>query len=159
MHTLNKLFFALLIIAFSVSINAALITSTGTNVQFTFDDALLALFGTPVVSGDALYGHDLGALALNETGTYIREGENAGVAVTGSLNAINLNNAASTYVSNIMPTTPLSETVFDSPVSIWTAKANFNLLSDTTSLLVNIDSILRANIFSGANGSEKAYIG
>jgi hypothetical protein len=190
MHTLIKLFFTFLIIAFSASSHATLITSTGTNVQFTYDDMLLGLFGTPTVSGnslvfapsnftalqdgyiggaltqsnfvvkiDALSGHYLGALALNETGTYIREGANAGVSETGSLNAINLDNASSTYVSNILPTTPLSETMFESPSSIWTAKANFNLLPDTTSLLVNIDSILRAKIFSGSDGSETAYIG
>ncbi len=81
------------------------------------------------------------------------------MAVTGSLNAVNLNNASSTYVSSILPTAPFSETAFDSPASIWSAQANFNLLPDTSSLLVNIDSILRAKIFSGANGSETAYIG
>jgi hypothetical protein len=190
MHTLIKLFFAFLIIAFSASSHATLITSTGTSVQFTYDDALLGLFGTPIVSDnslvfapsnfnalqdgyiggaltqsnflvkiDALYGNHLGVLALNETGTYIREGVNAGVSGTGSLNAINLNNPSSTYVGKILPTTPFSETAFDSPSSIWTAKANFDLLPGTSSLLVNIDSILRAKIFSGADGSETAYIG
>jgi hypothetical protein len=190
MHTSIKLFFAFLIIAFSASSHATLITSTGTNVQFTYDDMLLGLFGTPTVSGnslifapsnftalqdgyiggaltessfevkiDALDGHHLGALALNETGTYIREGVNAGVSETGVLNAVSLDNASSTYVSNIQPTAPFSETAFDSPSSIWTAKANFDLLPGTSSLLVNIDNILRAKIFSGADGSETAYIG
>lgn len=190
MSKLIKIMFVFFILVFSSAGNATLITSIGTDVQFTYDDTLLGMFGAPFVSGDslvfmpsnftasratviggdltqsnfvvkidALVGHNLGALALNETGTYIREGANAGVAVTGSLNAVNLNNAASTYVSNILPTAPFSETAFGSPASLWTAQANINLLPGTSSLLVNIDSILRAKIFSGANGSETAYIG
>lgn len=34
--------------------NAAVVTLNGTNVDFTFDDSLLSLFGTPAVSGDSL---------------------------------------------------------------------------------------------------------
>src|ERR1035437_1967780 len=54
MSTLNKIFFAFLVIAFSGSSNAALITTSGNSVKFTYDDALLGLFGPPIVSGDSL---------------------------------------------------------------------------------------------------------
>ena len=54
MSTLIKIFFAFLVIAFSGSSNAALITTSGNSVKFTYDDSLLGLFGAPVVSGDSL---------------------------------------------------------------------------------------------------------
>ena len=54
MSTLNKIFFAFLVLVFSGSINAALITSSADHVQFTYDDALVGLFGLPIVSGDSL---------------------------------------------------------------------------------------------------------
>lgn len=54
MSTLNKIFFAFLVIAFSGSSHAALITTSGSSVQFTYDDSLVGLFGSPIVSGDSL---------------------------------------------------------------------------------------------------------
>lgn len=54
MSTLKKVFFALLVIAFSGSSNAALTTVDGLDVSFTYDDSMLGLFGTPTVSGDTL---------------------------------------------------------------------------------------------------------
>ena len=54
MPILNKIFFAFMVIAFSGSSNAALITTNGSNVSFTYDDSLLGFFGTPSVSGNSL---------------------------------------------------------------------------------------------------------
>ena len=112
-----------------------------------------------VVKIDSFNGHALDSIALNETGSYIREGANAGVAATGTLSATNLNAVPLTSVSNIMPTVPFSETVFSNPPGLWAAKANLIFSPDTSSVLINIDSILRAKIFKGADGSETVFIG
>jgi hypothetical protein len=56
MSILYKLFFAFMVIAFSGSSNAELITIDGSHVSFSYDDSQpdLAIFGAPTVSGDSL---------------------------------------------------------------------------------------------------------
>lgn len=42
------------VVALSLNANAAMVTLSGTTVDFTFDDSLLSIFGTPIVLGDKL---------------------------------------------------------------------------------------------------------
>ncbi len=171
MSTLNKLFFAFMIIAFSGSSNAALITIDGSDVSFTYDDSLLGLFGPASVSGNSLIfaptnfsasslasspynfasntfavtinslGNNISNVSLVESGTYIKLGGSADVAASGALTATDLTNSATT-ISNITPTTvPFSTTAFPFPVGNWTADANVNFV-DSFSVLANINNIL-----------------
>lgn len=55
MSTFNKILFAILVVAFSGSSNAALVTTNSTNVSFTYDDMLVDLFGPANVSGDSIF--------------------------------------------------------------------------------------------------------
>lgn len=55
MSTIYKIFFAFLVLAVSGAANAALVTTNGNTVSFTYDDLLVGLFGSPTVSGDSLF--------------------------------------------------------------------------------------------------------
>jgi hypothetical protein len=57
----------------SSAVPAAIITLNGTNVNFTYDDSLLGLFGAPTVSGDTIYftPTNIKAISLNGAGSVI----------------------------------------------------------------------------------------
>lgn len=171
MSTFNKILFAFMMIAFSGSSNAALITVNGNDVSFTYDDSLVGLFGTPSVSGNSLifaptnfsassttsspfdFTNSSFAVTINsldnyinnvslvESGNYIKIGGSADVVALGTLTTTDLTNTL-TSVSNITPTAVLfSTTAFPNPVGNWEAKANENLLN-SFSVLANINNIL-----------------
>lgn len=52
--TRGRRFTFILLLFFSLTSNAALVSLVGDDVTFTYDDALLGLFGTPTVSGNTL---------------------------------------------------------------------------------------------------------
>jgi hypothetical protein len=172
MSSFNKLLFTLAIVACSASSNAA--TIYGNNFSFTFEDSLSTLFGTPAVSGDSLIfapsdfsalslngngqaftsssfvvkiaslnNKSIDALALTETGDYLREGAGAKLAVGGELRAVDL---AHPFVSNVGKITsgPFVETEFGDDTANWEANASLAFSSDTTSIWVTIQNILRA---------------
>jgi hypothetical protein len=170
MSILYKLFFAFMIIAFSGSSNAALITIDGSDVSFTYDDSLLGLFGPASVSGNSLtfaptnfsassttsspfdftnssfavtinsLGNYINKISLVESGNYIKIGGSADVAASGSLTTIDLTNTLTSH-SNITPTAAFATTNFPNPVGNWKATANENLLN-SFSVLANINNIL-----------------
>jgi len=176
MPILNKIFFAFMVIAFSGSSNAALITTNGSNVSFTYDDSLLGLFGPASVSGNSLIfaptnfsasstisspfdftnssftvtinslGNYINKISLVESGNYIKLGGSADVTASGTLTTTDLTNTL-TSISNITPTVvPFATTDFQNPVGNWEAKANENVLN-SFSVLANINNILGTQKF------------
>jgi len=188
MSIFNKKLFVILLIAFSGSSNAALITTNGNTVSFTYDNLLVGLFGSPTVSGDSMFftpsnfkalrenvvggnlisstfsvrinslqGEAINSIALTEKGDYLLEGAKAKVAVVGELRAVNVADPFSTYSANITAASPFTETAFAGPTGKWTASAYLDL-PGTSSVIVSIENILRAKIFSGNAGDELAFI-
>jgi len=57
----------------SSALSAAMVTINGANVNFTYDDSLMALFGAPTVSGDIIYftPTNFKAISTNGAGSVI----------------------------------------------------------------------------------------
>jgi hypothetical protein len=169
MSTLNKLFFAFLVLAFSGSSNAS-VTTFGSSVKFTYDDSLAGLFSvsgdsltfTPsnfsatslglnggtfsdsnfAVQIDSLYGHVLESVALNEAGKYSLRGVGAEVLAIGSLSAVDLTGSNSFSNSGDIS---LDESGTASPSlnNAWTGNASLDLYK-STSVSVSIANLLIA---------------
>jgi len=188
MSVFKRKLFVFLVIVFSGSSNAALMTTTGNTVSFTYDDMLLGLFGSPTISGDSLFftpsnfkalrenkaggklvsstfsvridslqGGAINSVALTEKGDYLLEGAKAKVAVLGELRAVDVADPFTTYSANITSASPFTETAFTGPTGKWTASAYLDL-PGVSSVIVNIENILRAKIDRGNTGDELAFI-
>ena len=170
MSIFNKIFLAFMFFAFSGSINAALITSNGSNVSFSYDEALAGLIG---ISGDtlifwpqdfsvssenitgtvykdssfkvnisSLYGNAISSLALLQSGDYNREGSTASVVAKGTITTTDLTNNLNA-VGNIQGPANYAPTTFDGPIGLWKANANA-IFSNAFSVDALIHSILGA---------------
>ncbi|MEQ1620433.1 MAG: hypothetical protein ABL919_03430 [Methylococcales bacterium] len=188
MRIFNKTLLTFCVIVFSSISNAALVTTNGTDFSFTYDDLLIGRFGTPNITGNSLFfvptnhslvqenlsgskllksnftvtinslqGSKIDFVALNENGKYLLEGEKAGISLKGALTAIDAFDPFSGYESEIAPVAPFEQTEFDGPLGQWEASTLLDL-PDTTSVIVSIENILRAKIFSGNVGDELALI-
>jgi hypothetical protein len=72
-HMLLKTLACSALLLGSSAVPAAMITLNGTNVSFTYDDSIPSFFGTPMVSGDAIYftPTNFKAISLNGAGSVI----------------------------------------------------------------------------------------
>lgn len=172
MSTFNKLLFTLTIVACSASGNAATINGNNFSFSFEdsltnlfgtpsvsgdslifvpSDFSTLSLNGngqaftssTFVVNIASLNNKSINALALTETGDYLREGAGANLAVGGELRSVDL---ANPFVSNVSKITsgPFAETEFGDDTADWEANASLAFSPNTNSIRVTIQNILRA---------------
>ena len=172
MSILYKLFFAFMIIAFSGSSNAGMITIDGSDVSFTYDDSLLGFFGPATVSGNSLtfaptnfsassttsspfdftnssfavtinsLGNYINKISLVEKGNYIKIGGSADVAASGSLTTTDLTNTPSKQ--SVSDITPtVPFTTTAFPKPVGDWEATANEnLLNSFSVLANINNIL-----------------
>jgi hypothetical protein len=177
MFTFNKVFFAFMVVAFSGSGNAAMMTANGSDVSFTYDDSLVGLFGTPTVSGDSLFFAPVNFSASREgiTGTVYTDssfkvtvnslygntisklaltelGDYTKEGPTANVVAKGTLTAtdltnSKTSINKINSTAPFAPTTFDGPTGLWQAKADA-----TFSKSFSVEALIH-NILGARNGS------
>jgi hypothetical protein len=170
MKHVNKLAagFALLSQLFAGAAFAAPVTLLGTTVDFSFDDALLGLFGQPTVTGDSLYFTPTGfeATALNGSGfDLVKQTANikitahegydfSSLALSERGDYLRVGNGAKVAVSGqirvfdvMLPAVELTANILptsafqqtdDFITRNWTASAAANLASMSTASMVNL---------------------
>lgn len=145
---------------------AASVTLTGDNVDFTFDDTLLGLFGQPDVAGDTLFftpgdfvaksngtgyaltndtvnikvtahtGWSFGSVDLIEKGDYLLLGSGSAAYVTGQIRVFDTAMPLQDLTESIMPTTPLNATGFTT--INWLAGASVDVSAWDTAKTLNV---------------------
>lgn len=183
-HRCLQFFASAALLAAFVQPQAATVTLSGQDVDFTFDDTLVGPFGTPTVSDNTLSfapttftatalngtgavlvngtvnvtvtarGQDsrILRLALEERGSYIRDGETAEVAVTGELRATRL---PLEEIASLQPSSNFEPTGL--AVQDWEASAALDLKEwDASEVLATAQNIL---IVRSLAADDIAFIG
>ncbi len=128
-----------------------MVTLTGTNVSYTFDEETLGLFGSASLSGDDLFfaptnftassggvpfatqaihvtvsanaGYQLSAFSLAESGGYSRTGNDVTVGVTGTFGATDIEGTTGNYI----PMPIAADAPFDGATSSWSSLTAISL--------------------------------
>ena len=160
--------------------NAANVTLMGSTVDFTYDDTLLDLFGTPSVSGNTLYftpsnfkaeagngdydfthatvnikvtahtGWAFDDVNLLEKGDYVLLGIGSTAEVSGQIRVFDIASPLVDLTSSIVTTSPLVLTGFPSKNWVANASVDASMWNTATALNVTVENLLFASTINSS---------